>query len=106
MSDLHIRLRSKGFKTIGIALTSRRQLSYFTEQQSRSFWSQIAATNSLFKKNKDSFCDFYLDLQSESGFAGYQAPTESPYFLDGCHFSDAGKRQIAVLLKNIVDKIR
>jgi len=93
ISLLHSTLRNNGFRTIGISLTSRRQLAYFSELQSQYFWTQIVQANTAFSSNL--FCDKYLDLQQISGFSGYEAATDSPYFSDGCHFSDAGKKEIA-----------
>jgi lysophospholipase L1-like esterase len=100
MSAIHATLHNSGFLTIGISLTSRRQLSYFSEAKCKYLWSQIIIADSLFKQNK--FCDHYLDLQAVDGFKGYEAATESNYFLDGCHFSDVGKQKIASLLKLIL----
>lgn len=109
ISAIHSTLRNNGFKTIGISLTSRRQLAYFTEQQSQYFWTQIVEANTLFENN--SFCDKYLNLQQDTlrqvqnewvGFGSYEAATESKYFLDGCHFSLQGKQVIADYLENII----
>lgn len=111
ISALHSTLKANGFKTIGISLTSRRQLAYFTEQQSQYFWTQIIQANSLFEANKNTFCSKYIDLQLDSlrqqdttwvGFAGYSAATQSSYFEDGCHFSLKGRQAIATSLDSLI----
>lgn len=105
MSALHKSLRAKGLKTVAIALTSRRQLSYFSEEQSKYFWTQITTADSLLKANAKSYCDYYLDLQEVPGFAGYEAATTSSYFLDGVHWSLEGRAKVAELLKPVIAKL-
>lgn len=109
IASLHSQLKAKGFTTIGINLTSRRQLAYFTEQQSLYFWGQIQEANNLFGSNifSDKFVNLQSDLLRDSagikiGFSGYEAATESSYFSDGCHFSELGKKEIANKLKPLL----
>lgn len=92
---VHENLRTKGIKTVLIPLTSRRQLAYFSEQQSQAFWIQIKEANELFKLHHTEFTDGFIDLQNIAGFKGYEAATSSGYFSDGCHFSDLGKSELA-----------
>lgn len=49
IKKIHSTLRANGFKTISISLTSRRQLDYFTEEQSKLFWKEVRMADSLLK---------------------------------------------------------
>ncbi len=100
--QLHQLLRSNGFKTVSITLTSRRQNPPFTEEESLITWSHIDSFNNLLLKNWQQFSDVLIDLQSETynvnsktGWGGYETANQSIFFLDGCHWSEAGKKWMA-----------
>ncbi len=99
---LHEQLRAQGLKTVAITLTSRRQIPPLTETKCQAIWTEVQQFNSLLLSNWNLFCDVLINLQSEpidtqtsTGWGGYEAATESSYFLDGCHFSSTGKSWLA-----------
>jgi lysophospholipase L1-like esterase len=92
-------LRSAGFKVIVATITPR---SAVTTSQQVTLSTAISATNAAIRSGYAAYADGLVDWAADARLSDY---TNTTYFADGCHTTDAGDGVKAQLVKGAMDPI-